>query len=133
MPATTPVRFLQLLRQKLATGNRRSIYLDALPGRRANRLDIFQLGSLSAELPNQLLEVLLSQASFNLTLRYTGQAAVQTLPYDERQTLELLNKGLKNIAYENRDTFLETGVETAAIGYPILIKRDDTDPTKLIK
>ncbi|MBK6611711.1 MAG: DUF4011 domain-containing protein [Sphingobacteriales bacterium] len=133
MPATTPVRFLQLLRQKLATGNRRSIYLDALPGRRANRLDIFQLGSLSAELPNQLLEVLLSQASFNLTLRYTGQAAVQTLPYDERQTLELLNKRLNNIAYENRDTFLETGVETAAIGYPILIKRDETDPTKIIK
>lgn len=128
--------FLQLLRQKLSVGNRRSIHLNALPSRQLNRLDIHQLHWLNAELPTQLLQKLLTEPIFQFAIAGTPilSAEYQTLKDEARQQgLQQLTKRLDAIYYENKDIHLETGVETFALGYPILLKKDKADPTKIIK
>ena len=65
---TLDIRFLHNLREKLIAGNRRSIYLHALPGRYLTRLDLADLGLLQTGLPKDFLDCLLSKAQFSFPI-----------------------------------------------------------------
>ncbi|HRI29740.1 MAG TPA: DUF4011 domain-containing protein, partial [Chitinophagales bacterium] len=124
---------LQQLRQKLTTGNRRSIHLSALPGNLLNRADLIQLNLLQDKLAEKLLDTLLTKNQFRLTLGYDKPTPPHALPPDEQKNLQHLQKRLNALFYENNDNFLEHGVKPFGIGYPLLIKRDQRDPEKVIK
>lgn len=128
------LQFLDLLRQKLTIGNRRSIHLNVLPGSRLNRLDVNHLSLLTPYLPQDFLQVLLKKPKFSFTLAYQRvEKNIDRLPLEEQQALQQLRKRLNAITYENNDTYLEHGVKPFGFGYPILIKRDPNDSTKVIK
>ncbi|MEZ4883797.1 MAG: AAA domain-containing protein [Chitinophagales bacterium] len=127
-------KFLQILKQKLTVGNRRSIHLNVLPSRQLNRLDLKDIEVLQANLPQKFIETLLTKSKFTFHLEYrNAEKRIEQLEEDESKTLLLLNKRLNAITYENNDNFLEHGVKPFAFGYPILLKRDRSDPKRIIK
>lgn len=128
------IKFLQILKQKLTVGNRRSIHLNVLPSRQLNRLDLKDIEVLQANLPQKFIETLLTKARFTFHIEYrNAEKRIEQLSEDDSKTLTLLNKRLNVITYENNDNFLEHGVKPFAFGYPILLKRDKSDPKRIIK
>lgn len=124
--------FIKKLLEKLKVGNTRSIHLNALPGRSKTRLDLFQLSEIEKDLPEKFIDILLNKEAFSLEISYE-KIDLGELEESEKTSLTLLSKKLNNIVIENDDNFLEFWIKNFGFGYPILIKRDKNDPTKLIK
>jgi len=55
------------------------------------------------------------------------------LDEEEKKKLTLLSKRLNTLVIENNDNFLEFGIKNFGFGFPLLIKPDKNDPTKIIK
>ncbi len=125
---TIDKRFLDNLKQKLSTGNRRSIYLNALAERYLTRLDLADLDFLNQSLAPKFLEDLLNKANFKFVI--TPQQ--KTSPQEQKKQQNILRR-LSSISIENEDNFSEHGVKTFGFGYPILLVRDSKDPSKIIK
>ena len=125
--ATT--EFLTRLKEKLSTGNRRSIHLNALPGSRVKRLDLSDLGIAGRGLDDKFLETLLTKPRFrfNLEIDVTEETGARA---SIRQDII---RRLSAMQIENRDNYLEHGVQPFAIGYPLLIRMDPDAPGKMIK
>jgi|GEM_PF-1462016 len=123
------LRFLQNLKQKLTTGNRGSIYLNALAERYLGRLDLADLNWIQTDLAEQFLEVLTSKSNFKFAL--TPKETYENP--DEQRRLEEVFRRLSVLTIENNDHFSEQGVKTFGFGFPILLYRDQKDPTKIIK
>lgn len=127
-------KLLQLLKQKLSAGNRRSIHLNALPSNLLNRLDAHHLEQLQEGLPYRFLDALLTQPRFEIVLSYrNAQKPLHNLRPDEQKNLQNTAKRLDSLVYENRDHYLEYGTEPFGFGYPLIIRRDTKQPDKLIK
>lgn len=127
------VKLLEYLKTKLTTGNRRSIHLNALPGNLLNRVDVADLDLLQPKLAEKLIQNLLNQPKFSLTLNYENSKSIYSLTQEEQKKLQILQKKINALFYENNDNYLEHGTKPFGIGYPLLIKRDRQDPTKIIK
>lgn len=121
-------RFLDNLKQKLSTGNRRSIYLNAVPDQYLTRLDVSNLDTLQEGLTNDFLSSLFSQANFSCLV----QPSPSNDPAVQKKQKSILRR-LQSITIENQDHFSEQGVKTFSFGFPILVMRDLKDPTKIIK
>jgi len=154
------IEFLKKLKQKLQIGNTRSIHLNAYPGNRAARLDLSDLAYIKQSLPNDFIRKLLNNPAFEFKFRiepddqplraFDTQAsgifeggpapehsntAVSPLPPQNKEKETKLNhisKRLSSIFYENEDTYLEHGIKTFGFGYPNLIYRTKSDPSKVI-
>ena len=125
--------FLQNLKGKLSQGNRRSIYLNALPGNLLSRLDALQLEQLAPNLPLLFLDKLLDNPKFDLPLSYNQPTALHQLNAETQKTLLQTAKRLDALLYENRDHRSEYGTEPFGFGFPILLRRDAKQPDKIIK
>jgi len=134
------IELLKYLSKKLQTGNTRSIHLNALPGRYATRLDLANLNIIDLLTNNKLegtsgfsfIETLLTKSDFSFTLSFDKINLSKTDENQQKQ-LTVIAKKLNAIFYENNDTFLEHGIKTFGFGYPLLIKRDKKDTSKVIK
>lgn len=124
--------FVKKLLDKLKIGNSRSIHLNAIPGRSSIRLDLSQLSVVNENLPNNFIDVILNNEGFSFPISY-DQINLNNIDEDEKKLLELTSKRLNTIVVENSDSFLEYGIKNFGFGYPLLIKRDKSDPTKIIK
>ena len=124
--------FIKKLLEKLKVGNTRSIHLNCVPGRSATRLDLFQLSQIDKNIPSEFIETLLSEDSFSFTTTF-DKVDLGELEEDEKKKLVLLAKRLNTLVIENNDNFLEFGIKNFGFGYPLLIKRDKNDPSKIIK
>ncbi len=138
--------FLNYLVQKLKTGNRASIHLNALPSNYVSRLDLSRLNSLQNEndkcvfrkdagqiaVSEEFLYTLLNKASFSFDIDF-WDISLQNLEEEQSKQLKYLAKRLDSIYYQSVDNFLEYGLKTFGFGYPIIIKRDRKDKSKIIK
>ena len=139
--------FIKKLLEKLKVGNTRSIHLNALPGRSATRLDLFELSKIDTKnkdlfseqnfkqeknTPEKFIETILNNESFSFNISYDGVDLGELDEY-EKKKLALLSKRLNTLVIENNDNFLEYGIKNFGLGFPLLIKRDRNDPTKIIK
>jgi hypothetical protein len=120
------IRFLENLGQRLKTGSRRSIYLNALPGRLMTRMDAADFEQLQEGLASAFLNSLLKSPKSQTILRFEPQKLL--LPDIQR-----MMRRLNSISIENKDYYEEHGVETFSFGFPILLRRDSKDPKKIIK
>lgn len=134
------LELLKYLSKKLQTGNTQSIHLNALPGRYATRLDITNLNIIdnltNTKKENNLaftfLETLLTKPDFSFQISF-DKINLNKIDETQQKQLTIFAKRLNSIYYENNDTFLEHGIKTFSFGYPLLIKRDKKDSTKVIK
>ncbi|MEI6400031.1 MAG: AAA domain-containing protein [bacterium] len=124
--------FINGLLNKLKVGNRRGIHLNALPGRFASRLDLSAFDAISPDSSLNFLQRLLSEERLSFEINFDN-IDISKLGENQKNSLFLLSRKLNNIVYENEDQFLEFGIKNFGIGYPILIRRDTSDPTKVIK
>jgi len=124
--------FIKRLLEKLKVGNARSIHLNAIPGRSATRLDLFQLANVDQKMPVDFIETILNNESFSFVISY-DKIDLSDLDEEEKKKLALMSKRLNTIVIENTDNFLEFGLKNFGFGYPLLIKRDKNDPEKIIK
>lgn len=127
MPSTgLDIRFLENLKQRLSVSNRRSIYLNALAGRYLTRLDLSDLELIETGLAKQFLQELLSNPKSSTHIRVSPEKLGQP-------EIQRLMRRLSSMLIEHRDHYNEHGVETFGFGFPILLRRDTQDPTRIIK
>ncbi len=126
------IEFLKHLNRKLKTGNLRSIHLNALPGRYATRLDLHKLNVIKGQLAADFLKTLLQEPSFKFTISF-DRINLNEIDEDTQNELNFVAKKLNSIYYQNNDNYLEHGIKTFLFGYPIIIKRNKQDPSKIIK
>ena len=119
--------FIQRLLDKLQTGDRRSIHLNAVPGRLISRLDLHELSSIDPDLPMSFMQKLLGEKTFKLPLSF------RNMSLGEGVNLYRLEKRLNHIVNQDREHLLEFGQQNFGFGYPLLIKHDRKDTTKIIK
>lgn len=124
--------FVLKLLDKLKVGNSRSIHLNALPGRSATRLDLFNLGEIDKKLPSEFIDTILNKEGFSFSISF-DKVDIGELDEEEKKRLSLVAKRLNTLVIENEDNYLEYGIKNFGFGYPILIKRDQNDPSKIIK
>ncbi len=119
--------FIQRLLDKLQTGDRRSIHLNAVPGRLINRLDLHELSAIDSDLPMAFMQKLLSEKTFKLPISFRNTSL------NESVSLHKLEKRLNHLVNQDREHFLEFGQQNFSFGYPLLIKHDRKDITRIIK
>lgn len=128
------IYLLRRLKEKLTIGNRRSVHLNALPGKLLNRLDPMQLELLHPQFPARFLETLLTKHQFSFTASYQRpDKSIDQLSVEERQALLGLAKRADALVFENNDHRSEYGFDAFGFGFPLLIKRDRRQPEKIIK
>ena len=106
-------KFIKKLLDKLKVGNTRSIHLNALPGRVATRLDLFQLSQIdrankkdlqaanlfeqeskkTISTPQNFIQTILNNDSFSFSISY-DKIDLGELDEDEKKKLTLLSKRL---------------------------------------
>lgn len=123
------LRFLNNLKQKLTTGNRGSIYLNALPERYLSRLDLGDLNKLRLNAARDFVDRLTTQNTFRFALNADKRPEEEA----EKAALNTIFRRLSVVTIENNDHFAEQGVKTFGFGFPILLYQDPKDPSRLIK
>lgn len=123
------LRFLNNLKQKLTTGNRGSIYLNALPERYLSRLDLEDLNTLRPHLAKDFIDLLTTKSAFQCSLSSNRIVEQES----EKTALNTIFRRLTVLAIENNDHFAEQGVKTFGFGFPILLYKDPNDPKRVIK
>ncbi|MDC0230487.1 AAA domain-containing protein [Aureispira] len=124
---TLNIRLLNNLKQKLSATNFQSIYLNALPQKYLNRLDIEGLNLFKEGMSKAFLDCLLTKEEFSFVIE---PELIKQI--DKKITLKVLNR-LNAITIENHDHFEEHGRKTFGFGYPILLIRNPQDHSKIIK
>ena len=125
-------QFIESLLDKLKVGNRRGIHLNAIPGNARSRLDLKALDRIHDSMPASFLEEILTKEAFEYDINFDGINLTE-LDEDEKNRLHLVARKLNNISIDNEDQYLESGIRNFGFGYPLLVRRDATDPTKVIK
>jgi DNA polymerase III delta prime subunit len=120
------LRFLENLKQRLRISNRRSIHLNALSGRYLTRLDLSALNQIEDGLAQEFVNKLLSNPKSGINIRIAPEKL-------EDKGIQKIIRRLSSMLIENQDHYAEHGVETFGFGYPILLRRDSQDPTRIIK
>ncbi|EJF54185.1 hypothetical protein SapgrDRAFT_2526 [Saprospira grandis DSM 2844] len=121
------LRFLEQLKQRLQLSNRRSIYLNALAGRSRNRLNLTDLNQIEPRLAERFIALLLGKPNFRLQFRPRAER------WQEEPELGRLMRRLNNMLLDHQDHLAEQGVATFGFGFPIILKRDQEDPSRIIK
>lgn len=125
--------FINLLREKLTKGNKRSIHLNVLPRNSATRIDLTEVELIDRKFSEKFLEKLLKYPKFKLDITFD-----KNFDFNELDELTLAKtqkaiRRLKSIGKQNKDYFLEHGIEPFGFGFPIIYKRDKSDPKSIIK
>ncbi len=120
------LRFLDNLRQRLKISNRRSIHLNALPGRYLTRLDLAALDFVEQGLAQSFITKLLSSPKAEISIRVAPEKT-------QEAEVQKVMRRLTSMLIENQDHYAEHGIQTFGLGFPLLIKRDQQDPSRIIK
>lgn len=108
------INFLNLLVEKLNVGSMRSIYLSAMPGRYRARMDLSDFDKINPDFSKIFFENLFTKKDFSMKIRMTNEEKNQSV---ERKIQYLFN--------ENMNILREEGVNSLALGYPILVKQNN--------
>ena len=155
-------KFAQFLRKKNSLGNMRTIHLNALPDRQYTKLGLDNLRFIQEQLPQEFLEKLFTKESFSIeikvkdltpladSIRKLEKEKEYAIDSEDQENLKAIESKLKSTMEEvkkfkqilkslntlyskSREEEQELGVKTFAFGYPMIIKRSNTNPKKIIK
>jgi len=141
----------QAFQNKLKTGNRRGVHLNAIPGNSRYKFDLARLSEISKSLPEHFIIDLLTQKNVNFKfsvhqkttekpkndsylLEDEGKineelfpnSAIAEVPQekDKLSALDKLTTSLENLIFQNEVIQSEKGVNSLGFGFPILIRKD---------
>ena len=132
-------KFLEILKKKLSFGSTRSILINCIPGKLASRMSVSDLEIIKQGLSNEFIKKLTTELNFELKFSIKYDAVKKSLlPEEDELFLNNNNKKTKlekritSIKYDHEDYLKEHGVETFGFGFPILVRRNPNDITKII-
>jgi len=143
----------QAFQNKLKTGNRRGVHLNAIPGNSRYKFDLARLSEIHKSLPEHFIINLLTQKNVNFKFSIHDKIADEVskteakdniyLFDDEKEgaennttevsqvkdrtqkaTLEKLSLSLENLIFQNDVIQSEKGINSLGFGFPILIRKD---------
>ena len=117
-------QLLSVLKKKLSGSSSRSIHINAIPSTSRVKLQALDLNKLSKkDIFKEFIEKLTSSANLKFNLSFDN--------LDSDKHKKTLNR-LKYLSRQNKDYFLEHGLEPFGFGYPIVAKRDLKNSKKVI-
>jgi superfamily I DNA and/or RNA helicase/very-short-patch-repair endonuclease len=132
-------KFLEILKKKLSYGSTRSILINCIPGKLASRLAINDLNIIKDGIAEDFINQLttLSDFDFKFSIKYDSEnnklldfaKNLNELSNSKKVKIE---KRISSIKYDNDDHMKEHGVETFGFGFPIIVRRNPNDITKVI-
>ncbi len=140
----------------------RTIHLNALPDRQYTKLGLDNLRFIQEQLPQEFLEKLFSKENFSVEIKIKDIAPLadlirklekqkeRAIDSDDQENLKSIESELKlaieeikkikqilkslNTLYSrSREEEQELGVKTFAFGYPMIVKRSNTNLNKFVK
>ncbi len=125
--------FLKILQEKLTKGNKRSIHLNVLPRNSATRIDLTEIELIDKKFSKKFIEKLLKSPKFKIEITFDKNFDFNELDEATLGKTQKAIRRLKSIGKQNKDYFLEHGIEPFGFGFPIIYKRDKSDPNSIIK
>lgn len=152
MENLTPEIF-QAFQNKLKTGNRRGVHLNAIPGSSRYKFDLARLSEINKSLPEHFIINLLTQKNVNFKFsihdkisdevsKEAEKSGTYLLDDEKEETekntskitlvkdksrktaLEKLSTSLENLIFQNEVIQSEKGINSLGFGFPILIRKD---------
>ncbi|KMQ69327.1 ATPase AAA [Chryseobacterium sp. FH2] len=142
----------QAFQNKLKTGNRRGVHLNAIPGSSRYKFDLARLSEINKSLPEHFIVNLLTQKNVNFKfsihdkildrisekpvkdtiylledVQESGENTVDiAITKDKTREigLEKLSTSLENLIFQNEVIQSEKGINSLGFGFPILIRKD---------
>lgn len=131
--------FLTILKKKLSYGSTRSVLLNCIPGRLISRLALNDFEIAQPGTAQAFLNQLLTEKAFIFTLTNSFHTITETMSETEKEELVKANgektkleKRLASLQYDHDDFEKEYGVQTFGFGFPLLVRRNPNDLTKMI-
>ena len=139
----------QAFQNKLKTGNRRGVHLNAIPGNSRYKFDLGRLSEIHKSLPEHFVIELLTQKNLNFKFSIHDKSTNQ--PSDEpaenveeefineeeeiaerrlspeqlrEVALEKLSLSFENLIFQNEVIQSEKGINSLGFGFPLLIRKD---------
>jgi len=132
-------KFLEILKKKLSYGSTRSILINCIPGKLASRLAINDLNIIKEGMAEDFINQLttLNDFDFKFSIKYDTDKnklvdGTKSLAEINNAKKVKIEKRITSIKYDNDDHLKEHGVETFGFGFPIIIRRNPNDITKVI-
>lgn len=121
-------KLLKELQNRLKTGNRRGVHLNAIPGRSRYKVDLSRLADISENLPTEFISTLLDEKSFKFPVTWRGNITdLHNYPEEKQVRLVKLSRAINNLINQVNAIESEKGTNTFGFGYPILLRKDKSD------
>jgi superfamily I DNA and/or RNA helicase/very-short-patch-repair endonuclease/transcription elongation GreA/GreB family factor len=121
-------KLLLSLQQRLKVGDRRSVYLNAIPGNSRYKFDIHRLSYINDALPNDFISELLSKRSFKFKINWQdSDLDFNLFLKEDGELLVKISKSFENLINQTETIELEKGINTFGFGFPIVVRRDKID------
>ena len=119
---------LSELQNRLKVGNRRGVHLNAIPNRSRFKFDLNRLSHLDKSLPQNFINALLSEKPLKFDVSWKNNVTDINSLFEEEQTKVVnISKSFENLISETVAIEAEKGINTFGFGFPLLIRRDQSD------
>ncbi|NEN24502.1 DUF4011 domain-containing protein [Cryomorpha ignava] len=116
------------LQNRLKIGNRRGVHLNAIPGRSRYKFDLTRLSHIDENLPKNFINSLLTELPLKFKISWKDNVPDLNSLFEEDQTqLVKITKSFENLINQTDAIESEKGLNTFGFGFPILIRRDESD------
>ena len=116
------------LQNRLKVGNRRGVHLNAIPANSRYKFDFSRLAQIDEKLPQNFLKSLLNEQPLKFKISWKDNVPdLNSLMEEEQSQLVRITKSFENLINQTEAIESEKGINTFGFGFPILIRRDNTD------
>lgn len=116
------------LQNRLKVGSRRGVHLNAIPARSRYKFDITRLSHIDENLPENFIKALLNNQPLKFKVSWKDNVPDLNSLFEEDQTqLVKITKSFENLINQTNAIESEKGINTFGFGYPILVRRDQSD------
>jgi very-short-patch-repair endonuclease len=116
------------LQNRLKVGNRRGVHLNAIPANSRYKFDFSRLAQIDEKLPQNFIKSLLKEQPLKFKISWKDNVPDLNLLMEEEQSqLVRITKSFENLINQTEAIESEKGINTFGFGFPILIRRDNTD------
>lgn len=116
------------LQNRLKVGSRRGVHLNAIPARSRYKFDLTRLSHIDENLPQNFINSLLSELPLKFKISWKDNVPDLNSLFEEDQAqLVRITKSFENLINQTDAIESEKGINTFGFGFPILVRRDQSD------
>lgn len=121
-------KLLGELQNRLKTGSRRGVHLNAIPANSLYKFDLYRLSHINKSLPNDFINSLLSEQPLKFKISWKENVLdINSLLKEEQAQIVNITKSFENLINQTETIESEKGINTFGFGFPLLVRRDQAD------